>query len=177
MEVSVVAQGWYRDPYLVHEDRYFSAGEPTKLVRDGGIEDYDPPPDGPPKAQLLGPERDDIREQQHGAWQAEDAAERERDERESDERERDERESDERERDERDRDERNAWRHCPHCLLYTSDADHVCVTYDGPPCGTCGEPTALFTVGAPGYGTGRTCRNGHGEHLTRAGIYTPEQNR
>jgi hypothetical protein len=48
----VQAQGWYRDPYLVHEDRYFSAGEPTKLVRDGGIEDYDPPPAGPPKTAL-----------------------------------------------------------------------------------------------------------------------------
>ena len=47
------AQGWYRDPYLVHEDRYFSAGEPTKLVRDGGIESYDPPPAGPPKAALV----------------------------------------------------------------------------------------------------------------------------
>ena len=47
------AQGWYRDPYLVHEDRYFSAGEPTKLVRDGGLEDYDPPPSGPPKAELV----------------------------------------------------------------------------------------------------------------------------
>lgn len=47
------AQGWYRDPYLVHEDRYFSAGQPTKLVRDGAVEDYDPPPDGPPKAELV----------------------------------------------------------------------------------------------------------------------------
>ncbi len=156
------AQGWYRDPYLVYEDRYFSAGQPTKLVRDGGIEDYDPPPDGPPKAELVGPERDEIREQQHGAWQAEDAAERDRAER---------------ERDERDRDERNAWRQCPDCLLYTRDADHVCVTYDGPACGTCGQPTALFTVDAPGYGTGRTCRNGHGEYLTRDSFYTGEQNR
>jgi hypothetical protein len=49
----VKAQGWYRDPYLVHEDRYFSAGEPTKLVRDSGVEDYDPPPPGPPKAELV----------------------------------------------------------------------------------------------------------------------------
>jgi hypothetical protein len=47
------AQGWYRDPYLVHDDRYFSAGQPTKLVRDGGIEQYDPPPAGPPKAELV----------------------------------------------------------------------------------------------------------------------------
>jgi hypothetical protein len=150
------AQGWYRDPYLVHEDRYFSAGQPTKLVRDGGNEDYDPPPDGP-KAEFVGPERDEIREQQHGASHAEGAAQRERDE--------------------RDRDERNAWRQCSECLLYTSDADHACATYDGPACGTCGEPTALFTFDAPGYGTGRTCRNGHGEHLTRESIYTPEQNR
>jgi hypothetical protein len=49
----VEAQGWYRDPYLVHEDRYFSAGQPTKLVRDGGIEAYDPPPAGPPKTELV----------------------------------------------------------------------------------------------------------------------------
>jgi hypothetical protein len=49
----VTAQGWYRDPYLAHEDRYFSAGQPTKLVRDGGIEDYDPPPSGPPKVELV----------------------------------------------------------------------------------------------------------------------------
>jgi hypothetical protein len=46
------AQGWYRDPYLVHEDRWFSDGQPTKLVRDGGAETYDPPPPGPPKAEL-----------------------------------------------------------------------------------------------------------------------------
>jgi hypothetical protein len=37
----------------VHEDRYFSVGQPTKLVRDGGIEDYDPPPVGPPKVGLV----------------------------------------------------------------------------------------------------------------------------
>ncbi len=47
------AEGWYRDPYLVHEDRWFSAGQPTKLVRDGGSEAYDPPPDGPPKVELV----------------------------------------------------------------------------------------------------------------------------
>jgi hypothetical protein len=47
------AQGWYRDPYQVHEDRYFSGGQPTKLVRDGGTECYDPPPPGPPQAELV----------------------------------------------------------------------------------------------------------------------------
>ena len=29
---------------MVHEDRYFSQGFPTKLVRDRGVESYDPPP-------------------------------------------------------------------------------------------------------------------------------------
>ena len=42
------AQGWHHDPYGVHEDRYFSDGQPTKLVRDGGAESYDPPPPRPP---------------------------------------------------------------------------------------------------------------------------------
>ena len=44
----VKAQGWYHDPYGVHEERYFSAGEATKLVSDCGIESYDPPPAGSP---------------------------------------------------------------------------------------------------------------------------------
>jgi hypothetical protein len=49
-----VAQGWYQDPYVIHEHRYFSAGLPTKLVRDGGHESYDPPPDGPfPDGELV----------------------------------------------------------------------------------------------------------------------------
>jgi hypothetical protein len=41
------AQGWYHDPYGIHQDRYFSCGWPTKLVRDGAIETYDLPPDAP----------------------------------------------------------------------------------------------------------------------------------
>jgi hypothetical protein len=40
-------QGWYRDPFGVHQDRYFSDGNPTKLVRDGAAEAYDEPPPGP----------------------------------------------------------------------------------------------------------------------------------
>ena len=40
------ARGWYRDPFGRHEDRYFSMGAPTKLVRDAGVESYDPPPRG-----------------------------------------------------------------------------------------------------------------------------------
>ncbi len=36
--------GWQSDPFGVHEQRYFSQGQPTKLVRDGDAESYDPPP-------------------------------------------------------------------------------------------------------------------------------------
>jgi len=45
--MSATAEGWYRDPYGIHEDRWMSDGSPTKLVRDGGAESYDPPPDRP----------------------------------------------------------------------------------------------------------------------------------
>ena len=37
-------QGWYRDPYGVHDERWFSADKPTHLVRDHGTESYDEPP-------------------------------------------------------------------------------------------------------------------------------------
>jgi hypothetical protein len=37
-------QGWHADPFGLHEIRYFSAGRPTKLVRDGRVESYDEPP-------------------------------------------------------------------------------------------------------------------------------------
>ena len=37
-------QGWYDDPFRLHEARYFSAGKPTKLVKDGDVESYDEPP-------------------------------------------------------------------------------------------------------------------------------------
>jgi len=44
---AISAEGWYRDPYAIHEDRWMSQGRPTRLVRDGGTESYDPPPDLP----------------------------------------------------------------------------------------------------------------------------------
>ena len=37
------AQGWFRDPSGRHQDRYYSDGTPTKLVRDGSVESYDEP--------------------------------------------------------------------------------------------------------------------------------------
>jgi hypothetical protein len=41
-------EGWYTDPYGLHEARWMSMGNPTKLVRDGGVESYDDVPDSPP---------------------------------------------------------------------------------------------------------------------------------
>jgi hypothetical protein len=49
---TIPAEGWYRDPFAIHEDRWMSQGRPTKLVRDGGVESYDPPPDLPLPAEL-----------------------------------------------------------------------------------------------------------------------------
>jgi len=47
----VGAEGWYRDPYHRHERRWFSAGKPTPLVKDGDVEGRDqvsgPPPEQP----------------------------------------------------------------------------------------------------------------------------------
>ena len=37
-------EGWYVDPYGIHEARWISAGLPTALVRDGDVEAQDPPP-------------------------------------------------------------------------------------------------------------------------------------
>jgi hypothetical protein len=51
--VEVHAEGWYRDPYKIHADRWFSDGSPTELVRDGAKESKDPPPDTPFSAPLI----------------------------------------------------------------------------------------------------------------------------
>jgi len=42
----VKAEGWYRDPYGIHSDRWFTDGKPTSLVRDQGVESRDEPPPG-----------------------------------------------------------------------------------------------------------------------------------
>jgi putative flippase GtrA len=54
--------GWQRDPYGIHEDRYFTRGEPTRLVRDGGVESYDEPPNSaePPHPRLLPQQRPEV---------------------------------------------------------------------------------------------------------------------
>jgi hypothetical protein len=41
------AEGWYTDPWDLHEARWFSAGRPTALVRDADSESHDQPPDRP----------------------------------------------------------------------------------------------------------------------------------
>lgn len=50
---SLAAEGWYKDPYRKHDDRWFSDGKPTSLVRDGRIESRDPPPDTPLPMRLV----------------------------------------------------------------------------------------------------------------------------
>jgi hypothetical protein len=52
----VRAEGWYRDPFDVHADRWFSDGRPTALVRDGADEANDPPP----VAEYTGPLTDSV---------------------------------------------------------------------------------------------------------------------
>jgi hypothetical protein len=49
----VKAEGWYRDPYGIHSDRWFSDGQPTSLVRDQGVESRDAPPPGEPPLPLV----------------------------------------------------------------------------------------------------------------------------
>jgi hypothetical protein len=39
------AQNWCLDPFGTHEERWFSRGIPTALVRDRGVEAQDPPPE------------------------------------------------------------------------------------------------------------------------------------
>ena len=45
-------EGWYVDPYGIHQARWISAGAPTALVRDGDVETQDPPPHIPYVGQL-----------------------------------------------------------------------------------------------------------------------------
>ncbi len=67
---------------------------------------------------------------------------------------------------------------CTSCHVFTSNGDaHVCLRYDGPPCTVCGAGTVAYTVGAPGFGAGVECENGHDVPTSPQGILTPEQTR
>jgi len=46
------AEGWYVDPYGLHDARWFSDGHPTALVRDHRVESRDAPPSIPYTGQL-----------------------------------------------------------------------------------------------------------------------------
>ncbi len=46
-QVNTHLTGWCNDPYDRHEHRWLTAGIPTALVGDRGVEGQDPPPDGP----------------------------------------------------------------------------------------------------------------------------------
>jgi hypothetical protein len=75
-------EGWYTDPYGLHERRWFSDGSPTKLVSDDGTTSNDPPPNTPfvrppePVPESEGPTVDDSHEEGHEdpgvkkAWEA-----------------------------------------------------------------------------------------------------------
>jgi len=39
------ADGWYRDPFAIHEERLFKQGMVTPVVRDAGVGSYDEPPE------------------------------------------------------------------------------------------------------------------------------------
>jgi hypothetical protein len=60
-------QGWFVDPYGIHDHRYYSQGKATALVRDGRAEAQDPPPEGvvtgplvPARAAPTGRESEDL---------------------------------------------------------------------------------------------------------------------
>lgn len=53
-------EGWYTDPYGLHEARWLSDGRPTKLVRDGSVESYDEPPHQPPTQAPVRLEEDPV---------------------------------------------------------------------------------------------------------------------
>jgi hypothetical protein len=61
-----LAEGWYEDPYRVHEYRWFSVGKPSSLVRDGLTESNEPPP-VEPYAGVLVPEGGGTRSGANGA--------------------------------------------------------------------------------------------------------------
>ena len=49
MVTQLLMEGWFTDPYGIHEARWLSAGEPTKLVRDQGVVAYDAIPSTAPE--------------------------------------------------------------------------------------------------------------------------------
>jgi curved DNA-binding protein CbpA len=55
------AVGWYKDPYNLHELRWFSVGRATHLVRDGDVTSSDDPPAEPFNGPLVAPDEVPVR--------------------------------------------------------------------------------------------------------------------
>jgi hypothetical protein len=71
-EILNEAEGWCIDPYERHELRWFSAGRPTALVRDNGVDGRDEPPATPPPTRpVAAPE---VEVPATAAYDAQDAA-------------------------------------------------------------------------------------------------------
>lgn len=66
------AEGWHTDPYGRHEARWMSSGEPTKLVRDAGVDSFDAPPDEAPMHQAVRIEH--LEAQRADDWRRADSA-------------------------------------------------------------------------------------------------------
>lgn len=61
-----------------------------------------------------------------------------------------------------------ALRYVKCCGVWTSNEEHFCVPYSSKrPCTTCGADTVFVTIGAPGTGSGYSCRNGHYDGTVR----------
>lgn len=54
------AEGWYVDPFEKHDERWFSDGNPTSLVRDDDSESLDEPPAGEIPETLERVEREEL---------------------------------------------------------------------------------------------------------------------
>ncbi len=74
MDVDETAQGWFVDPYGIHQHRWISMGKPTDLVRDGTVEATDEPPSRPPSLPFVpvstGPAQWDMRRADDATRQA-----------------------------------------------------------------------------------------------------------
>jgi hypothetical protein len=66
----VNAEGRHLDPYGLHEQRWFSDGQPTDLVRDEGVTSHDEPPSDEPPVALVEPPAAESRSDVHRADEA-----------------------------------------------------------------------------------------------------------
>jgi hypothetical protein len=70
----MLAEGWYLDPFGVHEARWYSDGTPTSLVRDGNTESSDVAPSDATPGELVPWRARDCASDATDARRADDAA-------------------------------------------------------------------------------------------------------